>query len=79
MKKVHHEEREKTREFFRMLNERAEEAEDKPESLVPLEIDEMASRLDKELEGVKVEEIAESVRKGINAKIAKEHPELLTE
>ncbi|MFP4143166.1 MAG: ribbon-helix-helix domain-containing protein [Thermoplasmata archaeon] len=32
-----YEEREKTREFYKMLQERSEEAEEKPEELVPLE------------------------------------------
>lgn len=32
-----YEERERAREFFRMLAERSEEARNKPESLVPLE------------------------------------------
>ncbi|MEE9116802.1 MAG: ribbon-helix-helix domain-containing protein [Thermoplasmata archaeon] len=32
-----YEEREKTREFYKMLVERSEEAKDKPEILVPLE------------------------------------------
>ncbi len=32
-----YEEREKTREFFKMLNKRSEEAEEKPEILIPLE------------------------------------------
>jgi hypothetical protein len=37
MKKDPHEEREKIREFLRMLNDRAKEAEEKPETLIPLE------------------------------------------
>jgi Arc/MetJ-type ribon-helix-helix transcriptional regulator len=32
-----YEEREKTREFYRMLENRAKEAEEKPEILIPLE------------------------------------------
>jgi len=46
--------------------------------LQKIDFEEMARRLEEELEGVKVEEIAASVRKEINAKIAREHPELLT-
>jgi len=33
----HYEEREKTREFYKMLQERSEEAEENPEELIPLE------------------------------------------
>lgn len=32
-----YEEREKTREFYKMLNKRSEEAEENPEELIPLE------------------------------------------
>jgi len=32
-----YEERERTREFFKMLNERSKEAKEHPENLVPLE------------------------------------------
>jgi len=32
-----YEEREKTREFYKMLQERSEEAEENPEELIPLE------------------------------------------
>ena len=46
--------------------------------LQKIDFEEMSRRLEEELEGVKVEEIAASVRKEINAKIAREHPELLT-
>ena len=44
--------------------------------VMPLDVDEIARRLEMELEGVDVEEIAASVRREINAKIAREHPEL---
>jgi len=44
--------------------------------VMPLDVDEIARRLETELEGVDVEEIAASVRREINAKIAREHPEL---
>lgn len=47
-------------------------------TVIPLDVDEIARRLETELEGVDVEEIAASVRREINAKIAKEHPELST-
>jgi len=46
--------------------------------MMRLDVDEIARRLEEELKGVEVEEIAASVRKEINAKIAREHPELLT-
>ncbi|MFH2110718.1 MAG: AbrB/MazE/SpoVT family DNA-binding domain-containing protein [Candidatus Bathyarchaeota archaeon] len=45
-------------------------------TMMPLDVDEIARRLEKELEGMEVEEIAASIRREINAKIAKEHPEL---
>ncbi|MFA5868763.1 MAG: hypothetical protein WC941_03600 [Candidatus Bathyarchaeia archaeon] len=44
--------------------------------LMRLDVDEIARRLEEELKGVDVEEIASSIRREINAKIAKEHPEL---
>jgi len=44
--------------------------------LMRLDVDEIARRLETELEGIEVEEIAASIRREINAKIAKEHPEL---
>jgi len=44
--------------------------------VMPLDVDEIARRLETELEGIEVEEIAASIRREINAKIAKEHPEL---
>ena len=44
--------------------------------LIPFSLDELVQRLDVELEGVEVEEIAASIRREINAKIAEEHPEL---
>lgn len=45
-------------------------------TVIPLDVDEIARRLEKELEGIEVEEIAASIRREINAKIAKEHPEI---
>jgi AbrB family looped-hinge helix DNA binding protein len=44
--------------------------------LMRLDVDEIARRLEEELRGVDVEEIASSIRREINAKIAEEHPEL---
>lgn len=44
--------------------------------LMRLDVDEIARRLEEELKGVDVEEIASSIRREINAKIAEEHPEL---
>lgn len=44
--------------------------------MMRLDADEIARRLEKELAGVDVEEVAASVRREINAKIAEEHPEL---
>jgi AbrB family looped-hinge helix DNA binding protein len=44
--------------------------------MMRLDVDEIAQRLEAELRGVNVEEIAYSIRREINAKIAKEHPEL---
>jgi AbrB family looped-hinge helix DNA binding protein len=41
-----------------------------------LDVDELARRLESELSGVEVEKLGESVRKEINEKIAREHPEL---
>jgi len=48
------------------------------ETLVAIrfDVDELTRRLESELEGVKVEQLAESVRKEINEKIARERPEL---
>lgn len=43
---------------------------------IRLDLDELARRLESELEGVEVEELAKSVRKEINEKIARERPEL---
>ena len=43
-----------------------------------LDVDEIANRLEKELQGVDTEGIAASIRREINAKIAKEHPQLST-
>src|SRR4030042_4903345 len=45
-------------------------------TVIPQDVDEIARRLEKELEGVDVKEIAASVRREINAKMAREHPEL---
>jgi AbrB family looped-hinge helix DNA binding protein len=45
---------------------------------IRFDVDELTRRLESELEGVKVEQLAESVRKEINEKIAREHPELST-
>ncbi len=45
--------------------------------MIRLDVDEIAQRLEAELRGVNVEEIAHSIRREINAKIAKENPELL--
>ncbi len=44
--------------------------------MMRLDVEEIARRLEEELAGVDVEGIAASVRREINAKIAKEHPEL---
>jgi hypothetical protein len=44
--------------------------------LIPFSFDELVQRLDVELEGVEVEEIAAVIRREINAKIAEGHPEL---
>jgi len=44
--------------------------------MMRLDVDEIAQRLEEELKDVDVEEIAHSIRREINAKIAKEHPEL---
>lgn len=44
--------------------------------VIPFSLDELVQRLEVELEGVEVEEIAVSIRREINAKIAEEHPEL---
>jgi AbrB family looped-hinge helix DNA binding protein len=45
---------------------------------IRLDVDELAQRLESELEGVEVDELAKSVREEINEKIAREHPELST-
>jgi len=45
-------------------------------TVTPLDVDEIAQRLEDELKDVDVTGIAESVRREINAKIAREHPEL---
>lgn len=47
-------------------------------TVMPLDVDEIARRLELELEEVDVKKIAASVRREINAKIAREHPELST-
>jgi len=44
--------------------------------MMRLDVDEIARKLEEELAGIDVEGIATSVRREINAKIAKEHPEL---
>ncbi len=44
--------------------------------LMRLDVEEIARRLEEELKGVDVGEIASSIRREINAKIAEEHPEL---
>ena len=44
--------------------------------VIPFSLDELVRRLEVELDGVEVEEIAASIRREINAKIAEEHPEL---
>ena len=46
--------------------------------LMRLDVDEIAQRLEEELKDVNVKEIASSIRREINAKIAEEHPELPT-
>jgi AbrB family looped-hinge helix DNA binding protein len=46
--------------------------------MMRLDVDEIACKLEEELEGIDAQKTAESVRREINAKIAKEHPELLT-
>jgi bifunctional DNA-binding transcriptional regulator/antitoxin component of YhaV-PrlF toxin-antitoxin module len=43
---------------------------------IRLDVEELARKLESELEGVEVEELAVSVRKEINEKIARERPEL---
>jgi AbrB family looped-hinge helix DNA binding protein len=43
---------------------------------IRLDVDELTRRLESELGEVEVEELAKSVRKEINEKIAREHPEL---
>ena len=43
---------------------------------IRLDVDELARRLESELSGLDVEGLAKSVRKEINEKIAREHPEL---
>jgi AbrB family looped-hinge helix DNA binding protein len=44
--------------------------------VIPFSLDELVHRLEVELDGVEVEEMAASIRREINAKIAEEHPEL---
>lgn len=41
-----------------------------------LDLDELSKRLESELSDVDVEKLGESVRKEINEKIAREHPEI---
>ncbi|MCX6655583.1 MAG: AbrB family transcriptional regulator [Candidatus Bathyarchaeota archaeon] len=43
---------------------------------IRLDVEELARRLESELEGVEVDELAASVRREINEKIAREHTEL---
>ncbi|OGD61414.1 hypothetical protein A3K78_05310 [Candidatus Bathyarchaeota archaeon RBG_13_52_12] len=43
---------------------------------IRLDVEELARRLESELDGVEVDELAASVRREINEKIAREHPEL---
>jgi AbrB family looped-hinge helix DNA binding protein len=43
---------------------------------IRLDVEELARRLESELEGVEVDELAVSVRREINEKIAREHTEL---
>jgi len=47
-------------------------------TITPLNVDEIARRLETELKDVDVEEIARQIRREINDKIAKQHPELST-
>lgn len=47
-------------------------------TVTPIDVDEIARRLEDELKDVDVTRTAESVRREINAKIAREHPELST-
>jgi len=47
-------------------------------TLTPLDVDEIARRLETELKDVDIEEIARQIRREINDKIAKQHPELST-
>jgi AbrB family looped-hinge helix DNA binding protein len=44
--------------------------------MMRLDVDEIARKLEEELSEIDVEKVAESVRREINAKITKEHPEL---
>jgi len=46
--------------------------------MMRLDVDEIANKLEEELEGIDVQKTAESVRREINEKIAEKHPELLT-
>jgi AbrB family looped-hinge helix DNA binding protein len=48
-------------------------------AVTPLDVDEIARRLEDELKDVDVRGIAKSIRREINAKIAREHPELSTQ
>jgi len=45
-------------------------------TLMPLDVDEIARRLEAELKDVDVEGIAREIRREINDKIRKQHPEL---
>jgi len=45
-------------------------------TLTPLDVDEIARRLEAELKDVDVEGIAQEIRREINDKIRKQHPEL---
>lgn len=45
-------------------------------TLTPLDVDEIARRLEAELKDVDVEGIAREIRREINDKIRKQHPEL---
>jgi len=47
-------------------------------TITPLNAEEMARRLETELKEVDVEKIANQIRREINDKIAKQHPELST-
>ena len=45
-------------------------------TLTPLDVDEIARRLEAELKDIDVEGIAQEIRREINDKIRKQHPEL---